>query len=197
MKPADTSRSYDTIASWWNEQQRESRAGLYYVQRAMGFVNRPGKALDVGCGTGGRIIRALQEGGFDVTGLDLSQAMIDLARVNHPGVRFIRSDIHQWAGQEPYQAIVAWDSIFHVAYAEQANIVKKLCQALARNGVLLFTAGGVDGEVMGEMHGESFYYSSLNEEEYLRVLKGAGCRCVLMERDSYPDDHVVFIAIKQ
>jgi len=65
--------------------------------------------------------------------------------------------------------IIAWDSIFHVPYSAQRRVVLKLCDALADGGVILFTAGGVDGEITGRMHGQGIYYSSLAEEEYLRI----------------------------
>jgi hypothetical protein len=61
-------------------------------------------------------------------------------------------------------------------------LTQKLCQALANDGVIVFTAGGVDGEITGHMHGETFYYSSLAEQEYLKILARTGCRCVLMDR---------------
>jgi hypothetical protein len=71
-----------------------------------------------------------------------------------------------------------------------------LCGALAKGGVILFTAGGVDGEITGRMCGQNFYYSSLSEEEYLRIMKDTGCKLILLERDQYPEDHVVFIGVK-
>jgi hypothetical protein len=83
-----------------------------------------------------------------------------------------------------------------VPYAAQRRVVVKLCGALAGGGVILFTAGGVDGEIRGQMHGQEFYYSSLAEEEYLRAMKEGGCRCVLMQRYQYPEEHVVFIGAK-
>jgi hypothetical protein len=60
----------------------------------------------------------------------------------------------------------------------------------------LFTAGGVDDELTGQMCGHNFYYSSLYEEEYLRILKEKGCKCFLLQRDQYPEEHVVFIGSK-
>ncbi len=75
-------------------------------------------------------------------------------------------------------------------------MIEKLCEALTKGGVLLFTAGGVEGEVRGEMCGETFYYSSLSAEEYLKILNEKDCKCILLQRDQYPDEHVVFIAAK-
>ena len=92
--------------------------------------------------------------------------------------------------------IIAWDSIFHVPHGEQRRVVGTLCDALAPGGVLLFTAGGIDGEITGPMCGQSFYYSSLADQDYLKVLTERACRCILLERDQHPDDHIVVIGMK-
>jgi hypothetical protein len=46
------------------------------------------------------------------------------------------------------------------------------------------------------MGGETFSSSSLDVEEYLRTLKASGCRCVLLEMDQYPEEHVVLIGVR-
>lgn len=196
VKPAETGHLYDRIAFWWDAQEGKSKAGVDFVRAAIRLSARKGGALDVGCGSGGRIIAALANAGFRVTGIDVSAAMIELARKRHPDSRFILGDICEWQPQEKYDAVIAWDSIFHAPYSEQRRVVSKLCGALANGGVILFTAGGVDGEITGRMHGQDFYYSSLAEEEYLRAMTGGGCTCVLMQRDQYPEEHVVFIGVK-
>lgn len=171
-------------------------AGVEFVRAAVRLAAGRQSALDVGCGTGGRIFSLLTDAGFDVTGLDVSESMLAYARRRHPGARFVLADVCEWRPAGRYDLIVAWDSIFHVPRAGQRGVVVKLCDALAPGGALLFTAGGVDGEITGRMRGEEFYYSSLDETEYLRALKGRGCKCVLMQRDQHPEEHVVFIAVK-
>jgi hypothetical protein len=46
------------------------------------------------------------------------------------------------------------------------------------------------------MCGQDFYYSSLTEQAYLNILKESGCKCILLQRDQYPEEHVVFIGAK-
>ena len=196
MKPTDTGHLYDKIASWWNEKEVESTAGLHFVHRAIRLSANRGKALDVGCGSGGRIITALLDSGFYITGIDVSEAMVELARKRHPGLSFVHGDICEWRPPEQYDAIIAWDSIFHAPYSTQRNVIENLCGALAKGGVILFSAGGIDDERTGHMCGQNFYYSSLSEEEYLRIMKDMGCKLILLERDQYPEEHVVFIGAK-
>ncbi|HEX8843787.1 MAG TPA: class I SAM-dependent methyltransferase [Pyrinomonadaceae bacterium] len=196
MKPTETGKLYDKISSWWNDQQDSSTAGINFVQRAIRLTINKDNALDVGCGSGGRIVTALRDAGFKVTGIDVSEAMLEFARKRHPDSDFILGDICQWKPLERYDLIIAWDSSFHLPHLEQRPVTGKLCEALADGGVILFTAGGVDGEITGQMCGLDFYYSSLAETDYLEIMKGHGCKCILMERDQHPEEHVVFIGTK-
>jgi hypothetical protein len=75
-------------------------------------------------------------------------------------------------------------------------VIERLCDVFATGGVILFTAGGVDGKITGQMCGLKLYYSSLSDEEYLRILNEKGCKCILLHRDQYPEEHVVFIGAK-
>ena len=195
-KPEETGRRYDAIAAWWDSQESTTTSGLRYLPRAIALCTKGRKALDVGCGSGGRVIAALLQAGFDVIGLDVSPTMLEYAKARHPDASFIRADICEWQVPEKYDLIVAWDSIFHVPHDSQRPVVEKLCDALAPGGAILFTASGVDGEITGEMSGQMFYYGSLAAEEYLQILKERGCTCVLLDRDQYPETHVVVLGVR-
>lgn len=199
MKPTDTGIAYDKISAWWNDQESLGtiKTGVDFVRKALKFAaDSGGEALDVGCGSGGRVVATLLHAGFHVTGVDVSERMLACAKARHPDSEFVLADICEWRHQKRYDVVIAWDSIFHVPYSEQRRVVGKLCNALASGGVILFTAGGIDGEITGRMHGEDFYYSSLIEEEYLKVIRENGCKCILMERDQHPEEHMVLIGVK-
>jgi SAM-dependent methyltransferase len=53
----------------------------------------PGRALDAACGTG-RHAAHLAERGHDVTGVDGSPEMLDVARARAPNARFLEVDLH-------------------------------------------------------------------------------------------------------
>ena len=87
-------------------------------------------------------------------------------------------------------------SVFHAPKSQQRQLIEKMCGLLNNTGVLLFTAGGIDDERSGEMQGVIFHYGSLKYTDYLDTLDKAGCRMILMERDQYPEDHMVFLCQK-
>src|SRR5437763_12109850 len=114
MTPEQVAASYDQIAGQWLDV---STYGLGQVERAVAFVKRKGVALDVGCGTG-RLMGLLGKHGFRTDGLDVSPAMLALARNRHPAARLFHADIGRWELPEAYDLIVAWDSVWHVPLAE-------------------------------------------------------------------------------
>ena len=196
LSPAETGRRYDALASAWDKDIRDSGYGVAYVRRAIQACVQRRRALDVGCGTGGRLVRELLDAGFTVTGIDVSAGMLAVAREWHPSAELLQQDVCTWTPPRSYDLIIAWDSTFHVPQPQQAGVVARLCSALEAGGVLLFTAGGIHGEIAGEMHGQQTYYSSLADHEYVRLVGEAGCRCVLAEQDQYPQRHLVILAIK-
>lgn len=196
MKPSDAGLAYDRIAAWWDRGRQASSAGIRFLERAVALGSSRGAALDVGCGSGGPLLGRLVENGFQVTGLDVSQGMLDLARQRHPEVRLIQSDVTTWTPDRGYDLVIAWDSTFHLPRASQEPVLRALCDALTDGGVILFTAGGVDGEVTGSMAGQQFHYTSLADEEWMRILHDSGCKLVLLDHDQFPEKHVVIIAVK-
>ena len=109
MEPLVTGQKYDKIAHWWNEQHVNSNYGVSQFKRALSFTTNPGDALDVGCGSGGRFVSLLQNHGFSVTGIDVSHAMIGLARENHPDQTFEVQDICTWETECKFDFIVSLD----------------------------------------------------------------------------------------
>jgi SAM-dependent methyltransferase len=87
---ADTRVSYDTVADSYAGQMRDALDGLPYLRAALALFAElagAGPVADVGCGPG-HVTAHLRDLGVDVFGVDLSPGMIDVARREHPGIRF-------------------------------------------------------------------------------------------------------------
>ncbi len=197
MKPLVLGKKYDKIAQWWHDRHHDSTYGVEPFQRAISYAAKGGKAMDVGCGAGGRFVRILQSNGFQITGLDVSQEMVRLAALNHPDETFLHQDICSWETADRYDFIVAWDSIFHLPLDMQRPVVTKLCQLLADDGVVIYTFGNDAGAHESEWLGDSFYYSSIGIADNVGILLENGLTLMHLELDQYPEKHVYVIAKKQ
>ena len=192
MTPEQVAASYDQIAHQWLDV---STYGFAQIERAVAFVKNKGVALDVGCGAG-RCLGLLARHGFRTDGIELSPAMIALARERHPEARLFHADVGRWELPQAYDLIVAWDCVWHVPLAPQEAVLTKLCQGLAPGGVLVFTTGGTDAplEKWDSCMGPPMYHATLGIPRTLQVLAGAGCVCRHLEYDQYPEAHVYLIA---
>ena len=195
-QPPDIGQQYDAIAEWWQDYHQDSDYGVAALERALGFAAKGRRALDVGCGAGGRLIRRLEARGFDVTGVDASAKMIELARRNHPNGRFVQADISDWESRETFDFILAWDSLFHLPLNQQAPVLTKLCTMLADRGILLYSFGDDTGTHRDTWRGQEFHYSSIGVPKNLEILRANGMRLLHLERDQFPEAHVVAIAQK-
>ena len=170
--------------------------GIAMIDRAIRYCSEKKTALDVGCGTGGRIINRILENGFEITGIDISEGMLALARENHPQVRFEQADIIEWETADRFDLIVAWDSIFHLPLEQQKPVVEKLCRFLKPQGILVYTFGDAEGAHEDTWLGEQFGYSSIGINANLKILTDCNCQCRHLELDQYPLNHVSVTARK-
>jgi ubiquinone/menaquinone biosynthesis C-methylase UbiE len=117
---ADTRDSYDTVAVSYADRLRGVVEKKPYLLAALALfadmvhTAGGGPVVDVGCGPG-HITAHLRELGVDAFGIDLSPGMIDVARRDHPGLRFevgSMTDLH--LADASATALLAFWSLIHV-----------------------------------------------------------------------------------
>jgi ubiquinone/menaquinone biosynthesis C-methylase UbiE len=92
-----TSISAQNIANYgsdWSVQSYAAEAGLRPLEAELVqefYPRPPSRVLDIGCGAG-RTTIGLSERGFDVLGIDLSTALLDVARRRFPSIAFAEMD---------------------------------------------------------------------------------------------------------
>jgi SAM-dependent methyltransferase len=147
---ADTRTSYDTVAGSYAVEARAALAAAPYLGGALAlFADRVraaggGPVADVGCGPG-HITARLHELGVDAFGIDLSPAMIDLARHDHPGLRFeVGSMTDLRLADASVAALLACWSLIHIPDSEVPGVLGHFRRVLRPGGLLLagFHAGG-------------------------------------------------------
>lgn len=196
MNTQETAASYDQLASHWDSEKFHRENGIAQHKRALQFASGKSSAIDVGCGSSGRIIDLLLSENFSVEGLDISTEMIRLAKQRHPGVLFHHADICEWNFPHQYDFISAWDSIWHVPLAQQSEVLIKLCAALNPNGVLIYTTGGLDRPdyITNPFLGQPLYHAGWAIRDLLRTLDECHCVCKHLEFDQFPEKHLYVIA---
>lgn len=103
-----------------------------YVRAAGG-----GLVADLGCGQG-RIGRHLAGLGLHVTGIDLSPALIEIARATYPGLRFQTGSMHALPLSDATLAgIVTWYSVIHAAPGDVPAYFTEFARVLQPGGHLL------------------------------------------------------------
>ncbi|MCW8092129.1 class I SAM-dependent methyltransferase [Alteromonas sp. ASW11-130] len=198
MNPIQQALNYDKIAEHWCSDRFNSENGISQHERALNFAPKGGKAIDIGCGSSGRIIDLLLKHGYDVEGLDLSSEMLRLARIRHPDLIFHHADICNWHPFGKYSFISAWDSIWHVPLECQASVISKLLEHLEVNGVIIFTSGAVEekGDGSNLFLGQELYHAALGIPAILKLLESNNCVCRHLENDDFPDKHLYVVAQK-
>jgi SAM-dependent methyltransferase len=197
MHPSTTGHIYDKLAETWQKDTSPSY-GIPYLERAIHITKNRGTALDIGCGSQGRMIDLLLRHGFQPEGLDVSAEMIALARKQHPAVLFEQADICQWTFPKKYGLICAWDSTWHLPLDQQEPVLHKIYDGLNPGGVYLTTVGfDAPCEVTAQScWGVDLPYSTLGIPKLLELLTQCGCVCRHLEYDQHPEKHLVVIAQK-
>jgi len=151
--------------------------------------------LDLGCGTGHPIARYFIERGYDVTGVDAAPSMIAICRRRFPEMTWLVRDMRRLSLGRRFDAIVAWDSFFHLLRDEQRAMFSVFRELIAPGGCLLFTSGPTESEAIGDLYGRALYHASLSTEEYRRLLAANGY-VVLVHRPEDPKcgGHTVWLA---
>lgn len=96
-----------------------------------------GLVADLGCGPGA-VTADLHSRGLDVYGVDLSPAMVAVARRIHPEVRFTEgSMVDPDNDDNSLSGIVAWYSVIHTQPGELPGLFDEFHRVLAPGGYLL------------------------------------------------------------
>lgn len=167
----------------------------FYLREVLNKLNGRTEILDLGCGSGEPIARFFIEAGCLVTGIDVAPAMLEICRARLPKALWIQCDMRLMRLQRQFDAIIAWDSFFHLPANDQRRMFQLFQQHVAPHGLLLFTSGPRAGTAIGSMHGHDLFHASLDAEEYELLLASHGFE-ILLHRENDPTcgDHTVWLA---
>jgi len=178
--------SYNIIADWFAENRYQGLMEKAYLDKIMEILGKGSSILDLGCGTGMPMMGYLLSKGMQVTGVDASHRMLEIAKNNLPFADFRQADMRELSLGEKYDAIIAWDSFFHLPSDDQPAMFHVFKKHLNPGGILMFTSGKELGEVWGMNGGENLFHASLNKTQYQSLLETHGFH-ILEYKEDDPD----------
>ncbi|WP_407550148.1 class I SAM-dependent methyltransferase [Streptomyces sp. Pv4-95] len=138
------------------------------------------RILDLGCGTGVPTARQLSDAGHRVVGVDLSPAMIKLARDNAPAVEFHRLDIAdlrngRLGGPGSFDGIAAFFALLMLPRAEIPYALRMAHDLLRPGGLLALSMVEADvDDFTIPFLGNSIRVSGYLRDDLRRVVHDAG-----------------------
>ena len=165
---------YNKIGSSYNEirNREKNRLELEY------FVNRlppHGHILDAGCGAGEPVAKYLVEHGFQVTGIDVSPNILEIAKKQVPGGTFLEGDMTRLTFPDQYfDGIVSLYAIWHISRQHHGLVFDNFHRVLKPSGILFFNTGVHAMDGINNFLGARMYWSAPKPEKTLQLVKSAG-----------------------
>lgn len=167
---------YDKIAKRYLEDRTLDSQDVRLLDDLNARLPENAKVLDAGCGSGLPVARILSAR-FEVTGVDFSEAQIELARKTVPGARFLCQDMTKldFPGGT-FDAICSYYAIIHVPREEHRPLLESFHRMLKPGGYALLCLGAehlVD-DIDEDYLGARMYWSHYDADTYLEMLKEIG-----------------------
>src|SRR3989344_6707710 len=136
---------YNKIAKNYSSQFRDQFKSEKYLAKLVALLPAKSSVLDIGCGSGKPIDSYLVSKGIKVTGIDISEAQIELAKENIPDAIYKVRDMSELRDSEfQVDAVVSFYSIFHTPREKHLELLRKFQSFLTPHGYLLITMGASD-----------------------------------------------------
>jgi ubiquinone/menaquinone biosynthesis C-methylase UbiE len=135
------------------------------------------RVADVGCGPG-RVAALMAQHGLEVLGVDVSPAMLAVARTAHPYIKFIAGQLNALPIQSGMLAgVVCWYSIIYTPRDRLAEAFGELKRVLMPEGYVLLAFQAEDEPIhRADAHGTHLPLTSYRHgvHEVAACLQGAG-----------------------
>jgi 2-polyprenyl-3-methyl-5-hydroxy-6-metoxy-1,4-benzoquinol methylase len=154
----DLKSTYNKIAEDWTKDHANDTWWIAGTDKFSSFLKIGDSILDVGCASGIKS-EYLAKKGFIVTGIDLSDKMIELAKQRMPNGSFFVKDIN-----EPLDLKIKFDGIFaqavllHISKKDVKKVLGNLLDLLNPNGhIYIAVKKANEGQVEEQVKKENDY----------------------------------------
>ena len=167
---------YNVIANRYLATRARNSEDVRLLDELITRLPKGSKVLDAGCGAGLPISQMLSEK-FEVTGVDFSEAQIELAKKNVPNATFICQDMTQLDFPDnTFDGICSYYAIIHIPREEHQPLLANFHRMLKPAGVALLCLGAENliDDIDENYLGTRMYWSHYDSETYLKTLKESG-----------------------
>ena len=184
MDPKDiVEQGYDRIGEEYERWSAKATdpARERYLKVLLEGLPKGAQVLDLGCGSGALATRRLSER-FQITGVELSSRMVELARRNIPSATFVRADMASVEfPPELFDGVCAFYSLTHLPQKELPTLLRMVARWLKPGG--LFVASMGSGEDPGSVEDEwvggvPMYFAGHAVQTNEELVEEAGLRVV-------------------
>jgi SAM-dependent methyltransferase len=167
---------YNSVASTYAVQQLD-HGPVMQRSRFISLLPKFGKILDAGCAAG-RDSAYFSEHGFKVIGVDLSEKLLELARIAVPGAKFYSADMRHLSFEKGmFDGIWACASILHIKHKDIPNVLTGFFTILKPGGILYVHVKKGEGEEYIDepsIPGKKRFYSLFSKEKLKKYCENAG-----------------------
>ena len=167
-------RGYDKIAKEYADWRRTFK-NRRQLEELAALLPQNARVLDVGCGAGIPTARFLVESGCRVLGIDVSEKMLEMARINVPEAQFIKKDMTDLDFTEnSFDGLTAFYSIIHVLRTKHEKLFQDFHRILKPGAPMLISLGRTEWEGTEDFHGAQMFWSHYAPEKSLRLIEATG-----------------------
>ena len=168
--------AFDTIGERYDEAFPNKEGQEDCVRRLLSLLPPNARVLDLGSGTGLPTARQLAGAGARVTGFEISERMLELARRNVPEAEFRQADIVDLDPvEESYDAIVAFFSLLCLPKERIPEALGRVRASLVPGGLLCLSMVEADlDDVPIPFLGAEIRVSGYPRDELRSVVEKAG-----------------------
>lgn len=160
------------------------------VDEFIQFLSPNDQILDLGCGPG-NVARQLLDSGKElcITGIDLSEEMIKLARENASAGTFYRDDIRHIQLQErAFDAIILSFCIIHLNDLETNELFEKVLKYLKKNGKIYLSFMEGQKEIFQAtcFSTDEIYFNFYVTDRIKAILRNYGMKILRVKKREHP-----------
>jgi 2-polyprenyl-3-methyl-5-hydroxy-6-metoxy-1,4-benzoquinol methylase len=136
----DRSNGYEGLASEYMLRRERAGVGVAAVREWARTLGPGSVVLDLGCGHGVPLARALINDGLAVHAIDASPTMVAAFRQRFPDAPVICEAVEESSFfNRSFDGVLAWGLLFLLPEEAQRGLIRRVASALNRGGKFLFT----------------------------------------------------------